>query len=64
MKLDNIVIKPADKGGQIVLQDRTSYLIEANRQLDDRKYYIPLAQLLQPETHQKIQPIVNTLKLI
>ena len=61
MNLDNIIIKPADKGGQSVLQDQTSYLIEANRKLEDRKYYIPLPQPLQPETHQKIQSIVNTL---
>lgn len=61
MNLDNILIKPAVKGGQIVLQDQTSYLIEANRQLEDKKYYIPLPQPLQPETHQKIQSIVNTL---
>lgn len=51
MKLDYIIIKPADKCGQIVLQDRTSYHIEANRQLEDKNYCIPLPHLMQPETH-------------
>lgn len=37
--MDNIIIKSADKGGQIVLQDRIDYLLEANRQLGDPKYY-------------------------
>lgn len=29
---DNIIIKHADKGGQIVLHDRINYLFEANSQ--------------------------------
>ena len=35
----NIIIKPADKGGKIVLLDKTSYLQEAYRQLNDSNYY-------------------------
>ena len=39
LKTTNIIIKPADKGGKIVIWDRADYLREANRQLDESKYY-------------------------
>ena len=35
-----IVVKPADKGGAIVVQDRTDYINEAMRQLSNRKHYV------------------------
>lgn len=60
-KLDNIIIKPADKGGQIVLQDRTDYLLEANRQLDDTNYYKKLSGPLQLETQTMIRAIIDKL---
>ena len=39
---NNVTIKPADKGGKIVIWDSASYLREAHRQLNDRHYYIQL----------------------
>lgn len=35
----NIVIKPADKGGAIVIQDKTCYVREACRQLQNGNFY-------------------------
>uniref|UniRef100_A0A672H0C0 Uncharacterized protein n=1 Tax=Salarias fasciatus TaxID=181472 RepID=A0A672H0C0_SALFA len=60
-KRRDIVIKPADKGGQIVLQDRHDYLVEARRKLDNLKYYVPLQVPLQPATQELIKPIIQSL---
>ena len=38
-KNQNIVIKPADKGGAVVVWDKTEYLKEANRQLSNHNHY-------------------------
>ena len=39
----DIVIKPADKGGSVVVWSKTAYTQEANRQLDDGTFYAPVA---------------------
>jgi len=54
-----IIIKPADKGGQIVIQDRTNYILKATRQLNNPMYYQPLAQPLYFETRSIIKTLVN-----
>lgn len=36
---DSIVIKPADKGGAVVVLNKTDYLKEAMRQLNDQSFY-------------------------
>lgn len=36
---NDIIIKPADKGGAIVVMDRSKYISEGHRQLSDASYY-------------------------
>ena len=57
----HIVIKPADKGGQIVIQDRDNYILEAHRQLNDNTYYRLLTHPLQLETQTLVRDITATL---
>jgi hypothetical protein len=38
----SIIFKPADKSGVVVILDKTDYMSESYRQLNNRKYYVPL----------------------
>lgn len=60
-KNQDIVIKPADKGSKIVLMDKTQYLIEANRHLQNPLHYRPRPGSLQRETQEMIKPMINKL---
>lgn len=51
----DIVIKPADKGGGIVILDRNDYVKVGDRQLGDRKFYKPLLS----DPTKEHQTIVN-----
>ena len=39
LKRDDLVVKPADKGGAIVVLTRAAYVAEAERQLSDTTFY-------------------------
>ncbi|KAF3838819.1 hypothetical protein F7725_010587, partial [Dissostichus mawsoni] len=45
-----IILKPADKGGSVVIMDRGQYIREAMRQLEDPSYYLPLDSPIYEET--------------
>ncbi|CDQ99908.1 unnamed protein product, partial [Oncorhynchus mykiss] len=57
----SIVIKPADKGSQIVIMDRVQYLLEANRQLNNVKNDVPLDHSIPSETQEMIKRILMEL---
>ena len=54
---NDIVIKPADKGGSIVIMNTTDYIAEADRQLNNPDHY---EKLLEDPT-QKFPTHINNL---
>lgn len=58
----NILIKSADKGGATVLMDKENYIFEANRQLNDEKYYKILTEPIFHENIPKIKNILNEMR--
>lgn len=57
----NIVIKPADKGSAVVIMDRSQYVGEVLRQLQDANYYKPLDAPIFPQTLPLIKNILTSL---
>ena len=58
---NSIVIKPADKGGATVLMNKTNYILEAERQLSDEKYYIKLKNPIFTNNVPKIKLILTNM---
>lgn len=62
LKHDNsIIIKPADKGGAVVIMDKVSYCSEAHRQLYNAKYYTRIERPLANDTVLAINAILSDL---
>ncbi|CAJ0959711.1 unnamed protein product [Ranitomeya imitator] len=55
----SIIIKPADKGGAIVVMDHTLYTAEVLRQLSDTNTYSIIPRDPTFEIHRKIQSVIN-----
>ena len=55
----SIVIKPADKGSATVIMNKSSYMAEAYRQLNNSKYYMRIKEPLLKLNISKINEILN-----
>src|SRR5215470_17323332 len=58
----SIIIKSADKGGATVIMDLDNYIFEANRQLNDIKYYQPLQEPIYLNNVAKIRNILYSMR--
>lgn len=57
----SIIIKPADKGGATVIMNRSAYLTEAYRQLNNVNYYRKLDKPIFKDNIPKINAILNNM---
>jgi hypothetical protein len=57
----NIVIKPADKGSAVVIQDRTSYVTEGLRQLSDTDFYCEVPTDLTTTHNDEVNSLIDNL---
>jgi len=57
----SIIIKPADKGGAIVVMATESYKAEVYRQLYNINYYRPLPAPLYPDTAKQLEQVLSNL---
>ena len=55
----NIVIKPADKGGAVVVWDRDKYIQEGIRQLSDNHFYVEIDTDLTSKHHREVVTILD-----
>ena len=58
-KNDNLIVKPADKGGAIVIWPRDDYLREASKQLANTTHYNHILMNSIPELITRIQQFVQ-----
>jgi hypothetical protein len=62
MNLSDFVIKPADKGSAVVIQNKQDYIDEGLRQLNDSKFYIEVTDDLTPIHNQEAHDLICELK--
>ena len=55
----NIVIKPADKGGAVVVWDRDKYIAEGLRQVSDNNFYIETDTDLTSKHHKEVVTVLD-----
>ena len=57
----DIVIKPADKGSAVVIQNKDDYISEGYRQLSDNNFYIEVQNDLTPVHNSHVQQLIQSL---
>ena len=57
---EQVIVKPADKGGAIVIWPRESYIAEANKQLNEKRNYKLIETDPFPQLITKLNKIVKT----
>ena len=57
------LIKPADKGGATVIQNREVYIREGERQLSDSLFYQPLDTDPTESNNDKINCLITSLRI-
>ena len=57
----DIVIKPADKGSAVVIQDRQDYILEGLRQLQDTNFYIEVPEDLTEQHNLEVYNLIQEL---
>ena len=57
-----IIIKPADKGGAIVILNTEDYITEAHRQLNNTNHYHTLRNDPTPNFHKEIQQYIQSIQ--
>lgn len=60
MEANDLVIKSADKGGGIVIQDKSDYMEEARRLLSDATTYQPIKKDPTSEFAKEVHTLVST----
>lgn len=61
-KDSNIIVKPADKGNSIIIQNRANYTKEAYRQLSNPLHYRKISKPVSIDDHEKISELLTKLK--
>ena len=61
-KKHDIVIKPADKGGAVVVMNQSDYVKEGERQLNDRSFYQKLTSPPTEMNNLRINSFIDTLR--
>lgn len=56
---EELVIRPADKGGGVIMQDLSDYLKEAHNILLDIDYYEPISEDPFPDLFNRYQTLIN-----